>query len=90
MQRVSGDDLRCNIKKIQDLNFDHNVNIGVGSPKAINNTYYRVKFLNIIGNNLENGEHLQQNVSIEKMLGESMKYKATHDVDNSLKLSLFF
>jgi hypothetical protein len=73
MQCVGGDDLRCNIKKIQDLNFDHNVNIGVGSPKAINNTYYCVKFLDRIGNNLEHGEHLQQNVSIEKMLSESMK-----------------
>ncbi len=65
-------------------------NIGVGSPKAINNTYYCVKLLNRIGNNLEHGEHLQQNVSIENMLGESMKSKATHGVDNFLKLSYLF
>lgn len=73
MQHVGGDNLRCNIKKFQDLNFDHYVNIGVGSPKAINNTYYCVKFLNRVGNNLEHGEHLQQNLPIEKMLSESMK-----------------
>lgn len=50
--------LDVTLKKFQDLNFDHNVNIGVGSPKAINNTCYCVKFLNRIGNNLEHGEHL--------------------------------